>query len=424
MDKLIDMYGQPYNAISMADKEQVRRKKSVVVDLAKATTFLTKKDIEKWRSAWQRAIYHDYPSRQLLYDIYADVEIDNHLSAAIAQVNNSVLQRSFKIVDKKSGKKDEKATEILESEWFKDIMEMVLEARYWGHSLIQFGDVVHPTAGTIRLDGTELVPRKHVHPDFRVIIKDINDLPEEGIPYNKGRISRWVMEARYRNSLGIYLKAAPHCISKKNMIAFWDQFGELFGMPIRIAKTSNPDTREKNKVESMLREMGTAAWGLFPEGTEIEIKETSRQDAFEVYDQRIERANTEISKLILTVTMTLDNGSSRSQSEVHQDMLEKTIESQADKVRNVVNNTLMPKLAALGFPFLENHRFDWEHSLDYSPEQMSAVESTVLTHYNVKPEYFAERYGIPVTGEKQTQTPAGQQQKMALSHDEDDDFFF
>ena len=59
------------------------------------------------------------------------------------------------------------------------------------------------------------------------------------------------------------------------------------------------------------------SWGLFPEGTEIEIKETTRGDAFNVYDKRIDRANSEISKGVLNQTMTIDSGSSLSQSEVH-----------------------------------------------------------------------------------------------------------
>ena len=75
-------------------------------------------------------------------------------------------------------------------------------------------------------------------------------------------------------------------------------------MPVRIGKTIVGIPGEHSKIERMLNEMGAAAWGLFPEGTEIEIKETSRGDAFNVYDQRINRANSEISKGILNQTMT------------------------------------------------------------------------------------------------------------------------
>lgn len=79
---------------------------------------------------------------------------------------------------------------------------------------------------------------------------------------------------------------------------------------------------ERSRIESMLENMGAAAWGLFPDGTDIDIKESSRGDAFNVYDRRIDRANSEMSKGLLNQTMTIDNGSSLSQSEVHLEVFE------------------------------------------------------------------------------------------------------
>ena len=100
----------------------------------------------------------------------------------------------------------------------------------------------------------------------------------------------------------------------------------------------------------MLSSMGAAAWGLFPEGTEIDIKETTRGDAFNVYDKRVDRANSEISKGLLNQTMTIDNGSSLSQSEVHLEVFENVIDSDADLVKDIVNDQLIPRMIKHGFP--------------------------------------------------------------------------
>jgi phage gp29-like protein len=186
-------------------------------------------------------------------------------------------------------------------------------------------------------------------------------------------------------------------------------------MPIRIGKTVSRDPAEINKVEKMLTEMGAAAWGLFPEGTEIEIKETSRGDAYNVYDQRINRANSEISKGILNQTMTIDNGSSLSQSEVHLQVLENVTEADADMVRDVVNNKLIPFMAIHAFP-VEGYRFEWDDSVDYTPDQMRAIEQMLLSGgYEIEPKYFIDRYNIPITGRREV-TP------QAFSMD-DLDFF-
>ena len=42
------------------------------------------------------------------------------------------------------------------------------------------------------------------------------------------------------------------------MLAYWDVFGEIFGMPMRIARVNSLDDTERAKVEAALRDMGAA----------------------------------------------------------------------------------------------------------------------------------------------------------------------
>jgi hypothetical protein len=380
-------------AMKNIERERVR---AMTVELAQTAIHLTKKDIASWRFAWQMAINPQNPQRLRLYEVYNDVDIDLHLTGCISQREGFVLQKAFKLVDI-NGKENRKLSELFEAEWFKEFIKLSLDSRYWGHSLIQFGDLVSVN-GKLRFENVELVPRMHVIPEFHVITKNIGDDPHKGIDYRSGKIADWCLEAGKPKDLGLLLKCAPSAISKKNMLAFWDGFGELFGMPVRIGKTTSRDPGEINKVEKMLSEMGAAAWGLFPEGTEIEIKETSRGDAYNVYDQRINRANSEISKGILNQTMTIDNGSSLSQSQVHLEVLENVIESDADLVQDIINNRLLPFMQMHGFP-VEGLRFDWDDSVDYTPEQMREIENMLLNAgYDIEPEYFTEKYNTPITG--------------------------
>ncbi|MDR1370927.1 MAG: DUF935 domain-containing protein [Dysgonamonadaceae bacterium] len=386
-------------AMKQIEKERV---KAMTIELAQTAMNLTKKDIATWRQAWQMAINPENPQRRRLYEVYADVDIDLHLTGCISQREGFVLQKAFKLVDK-NGKENRELSELFEAEWFKDFLKLVLDVRYWGHSLIQFGDIVS-VMGKRRFETVELVPRMHVVPEFGVITKEAGGDPKQGINYRTGKISQWCIEAGKPKDLGLLLKCSPSALSKKNMLAFWDGFGELFGMPIRIGKTTSRDNSEITKVEKMLSEMGAAAWGLFPEGTEIEIKETTRGDAYNVYDQRINRSNSEISKGVLNQTMTIDNGSSLSQSEVHLEILENVVEADADLVRDIVNNRLIPFMAMHGFP-VEGYRYDWDDSVSYSPDQMRNIEQMLLTGgYEIDPKYFIDKYNIVITG-KQAAAP-------------------
>lgn len=399
---------EPDKRIAMTGKRQINTKltntklKSMVVELALQSQALTKKDIKSWRTAWQQAIDVENPRRSPLLNIYTDAMIDLHLTGCIGQRKGMIMKKSFKLVDLK-GNENSDATQLMEAVWFKDFMDYALDSRYYGHSLIQLGDVVERN-GIMQYDRTLLVPRQHVVPEYGVILKEASDEWRKGFDYRNGTMADWCIEAGKWDDLGLLLKLVPQTISKKNMLAFWDQFGELFGMPIRIGKTTTRDAKERTKIEKMLGEMGAAAWGLFPEGTEIDIKESSRGDAFNVYDKRIERANSEISKGVLNQTMTIDDGSSLSQSQTHFQVFLNVVDRDADFLRDIINGELLPRMLKHGFP-VKGLRFDWDESIDYTPEQQIAYETMISDRYEVDPKYFIEKYNIPIIGKKASSAP-------------------
>ena len=183
------------------------------------------------------------------------------------------------------------------------------------------------------------------------------------------------------------------------MLAYWDTFGELFGMPIRIGRTDSTDKGDWNKIAGTLKNMGAACYALVGKDTEIEIKETTRGDAFNVYDRRIDRANSEMSKAILGQTMTIDNGSSQSQSEVHLEVLKNLCASDAKEVKNVINDKLIPLMLIHGFP-VQGCTFDWDNQTAYTPEQQRENERLVLQEYEIDPQYFIDKYKMPIIGRR------------------------
>ena len=383
--------------INLASARDRRRVQAMTVELKLQADALTQKDMRSWRQAWQAAIDVENPRRGRMYDIYRDVEVDLHLSGCVDQRKGFVEKKSFKLVDAK-GKQNDTATQILEATWFKDLVGYILDSRYWGHSLIQLGDVI-TVEGEMRYASVELVSRKHVIQEYGVIIREQGDEWRSGIPYREGAMADWVIEAGKPHDLGLFLKAATQTIPKKNMMAYWDQFGEIFGMPIRIAKTTARDPKDRSQIENMLSSMGAAAWGVFPDGTDIDIKETTRGDAFNVYDKRIDRANSELSKGILNQTMTIDNGSSLSQSEVHLEVFENVVKKDAGLVKDIVNDQLLPRMVKHGFP-VKGLRFEWDNSIDYTPEQQIEYEKMITDRYEVDPKYFIDKYGVPITRER------------------------
>lgn len=128
-----DWFSRPTRAeiLTLARKASSKQGLRITAQLLQQTDTLTKKDIADWRAAHQVALDYDNPNRLRLYDIYADCELDAHLSGCIAQRKGKVMQKDFRLVDK-NGKEDVAATELLQQEWFADFMDYVLDSAYWG----------------------------------------------------------------------------------------------------------------------------------------------------------------------------------------------------------------------------------------------------------------------------------------------------
>ena len=156
--------------------------------------------------------------------------------------------------------------------------------------------------------------------------------------------------------------------------------------------------------------------------TEIQFVESGKGDAFNVYDRRIDRANSEMSKLVIGRTMTIEDGSSLSQSQTHLQVFMNLVESDRDFLRDIVNNLLIPLMILHGFP-VKGLRFEWDDAVDYTPEQQVAYETMIADRYEVDPSYFADKYNMPV-GERRNPMalpPAGKADGSEKSEKSDDD---
>ena len=389
-----------YGDIELIGKGNRRKVDSLLAKLQRTTEALTKGDIQKWRKAWQQAISVESPDRRLLYDIYRDASVDAHLSGCIDQRTGFVMARSFNIEDK-SGKPQDKLHHYFEQEWFEDLCRLVLVTPYWGHSLIEMGELVTDGDGCPSYSGMNLIDRKFVIPEHHRVITDLGQDWTTGIDYHDPIYNNNLIEVGRPDDLGLLLKASLHTIPKKNVLAAWDVFSEIFGMPLRVATTTARDQKDIDRISEMMERMGLASYAVLPEGTTVQLVSSTQADAFNVYDKRVDRANSEISKLIIGQTMTIEDGSSLSQSQTHLEVFENLVEADAKLLANTVNNQLIPRMILHGFP-LQGMHFTWDESVDYTPEQQMQYEQMIADRYEVDGQYFADKYNMPVGERLQT----------------------
>lgn len=397
----------PHNPLLAAVQRNPRKVRRALIEIDEQTRAFYRQDIGRWRRAHEAAADVDNPRRADLYNVYSDVVLNTHLEGCMGQLEEAVMAQGFDIRDRRTNEVDRNKGDMLRAKWFRDLLHYALEAEAWGNSLVELGNVTLQR-GILTLDGVTLIPRAHVVPERGIILRNVMDDLSQGIDYrNNPRLSQYIIEINGKDPLGYLLKVSPEAIAIKNAAGFWDSFGELFGIPVRWATTTSDDPGDKASIMSALKNMGAAAYGLFPEGTEIKFLETQRGDAFEVFDRRIVRAERGISKAVLNQTMTLEDGSSLSQAEVHLEIFDRVVRSRMRDIADMVNTQLLPRLQAMGLPFTDDDVYAWDDSVKYTPEQQLKIEQMVLQYYDIDPQYIKDKYNIPVLGVRQASMGLG-----------------
>jgi phage gp29-like protein len=88
---------------------------------------------------------------------------------------------------------------------------------------------------------------------------------------------------------------------------------------------------------------------MIPEGTMIELLEAARAGGAD-YQGMLDTCNEAISKIVLSQTMTTDNGSSESQANVHQDVKDDIVKADADLICSSFNEGPVKWLIDWNFP--------------------------------------------------------------------------
>jgi hypothetical protein len=365
----------------------------IITRIVQRANTRSRKDIQTWRTALMRAENILQPSRALMYNLYDELVLDNHISSLMDKYRFHVNGKVFQVINKKTKQVDADKTDYLNKEWFIELMELEMDTIFIGHSLVQFNEI---TPDNVAI---ELVPRRHVVPEFGAFTiqqMDINYIPYRSNP----DMMKYLIEIGKPNQFGLLCKAAPTILFKKNATIAWSEYCDIFGMPMRVGKTNSRNTQDLDRMESALSGMGKAAYAVINEGEEVSFIESTKGDAFNVYDKFIERLNSELSKLVLGETMTTDVGAngSRAQATVHEDVSDKVEDYNMQRVKRMVETKLFPLLTSHGISF-EGMEFNWMRPKKVSKD--SHEQDVWLNEtFEIDPEHFAEKYGVPIKGVK------------------------
>ena len=183
---------------------------------------------------------------------------------------------------------------------------------------------------------------------------------------------------------------------KRNDIKFWLVFLEKFGQPTAIAKLPGgqiDDPAQRAKAIQMLRSIATDSGVVIPDNVVVELLEASRSGAAD-YEGMKKAMDEAIAKIILSQTMTTDNGSSKSQAQVHEGVADAVVKSDADMISETFMNGPLKWWCEWNFPGAKVPRI---RRMTSPPEDLNGRaerDAKIITlGYEPTEDYIRETYG-------------------------------
>ncbi len=345
-------------------------------------------DIGTWRDAVNsaklgyRAKYYN-----LCENLLADPILSDALDRRVQAITNA------EIAFLKDGESVEEIEDLIDTPEFEELLGEIVLSKAYGKSVII--PSFYPEFKVFS------VPRKHIRIDRmerplkdrrRYILEKEGDFT--GYEYSN---DPFVIECGKDDDLGFLFKAAPYVIYKRGDFGDWAQFAEIFGMPFIIGKYSGLDKTTRDALFKALEEIGSNPRAAIPKEAEIELHDNKSTGSSSLYKALKDACNEEILIAVLGNLMTTLNGSSRSQSEIHQDTQQDINKADRRYVQRILNKKLVPLLVKRGYPAAGgSFSFpDAGESLSTSERLDMAIKLKNEAKVPIDDDYFYEITGVP-----------------------------
>ena len=373
-----------------------------------------KHDLQGWKDAITEMEQAYYPQRVKAQRIYMDTVLNGHVDACLNRRYNLTLLKDFGFFNGET--ENTEIIELFKTKWFYELMKYGLEARMFGYSLIEFGDLVDNSFPDLRL-----VIRENVSPDRLIVSRFTYGITGEQFTDPKSEFYDWTVYVDSPSDkgtsicgYGLLYKVAAYEILLRNLLGANANYNDLFGQPIRWAKSSKMEGKEYDELCRAMDEMGQEGWIITDPTDEIELIESkSGGNGYKTYADFEKRLEQKISKVLLGHADALDSTPGKlgaaqggDKSPVAQ-ALEDLETTDSRFMEYFINDIVIPKLINLGFPIPVGIKFKFKN--DKEKEEIKEKENNnnklvadvfkIISDAGGDPDwkYFTERTGISVS---------------------------
>lgn len=386
-----------------------------------------------WRDAVREAEFAYFPYRYKMQQLYVDTDLNGHVTACVERRKDLTLLRKFEFVNA-AGTVDKNAMEIFTTAvkdkvqpkaWFSNLLGYILDANFFGYSLIALGDIVNN-----EFPDLNIVRRWDISPDRLQVT--VFPYQPNGFNFLEDPYKNWHIWVPTPNNIGtskcgygLYYKVAIYEIFLRNLYGFNGDFVEMYAQPYRVGKTTKTEEDERAEFAQVLAQMGSNGWAMIDPVDEIEFLESALggtgYKGYDNFDQRLQKL---ISKVLLGHSDAMDStpgklGSGDGEFSPGQKALEDKQTKDGTFVETIINDTVLPALRALGFLIGEDVRMSFKNDAEVMQNANSLADIAVKIKnggLQIDADYFTQQSGIKVS----LPTPAPNPLQLGNKKPEDD----
>lgn len=357
--------------------------------------------------------------RSRLIDQYEACYIQNaHLQGTIATLFSQLIGKRYMLAKESTDGKwvrDPEQSKICQGSQFEKIIRAIIEAKFYGYSLIEINPEIDPETGLLK--EVNSIERRNVLPDQRRVIQRWGQ-------WSPG----WDLDAeQYRHNyilvnsgdFGIFAATTPNILAQKYTLSNWVNFSHTYGQPIIHGKTGAEDNDSRKR---LARKIASAAQNkvlVTGKDDEIDIKTFTMSNSEKIYESLVEHVNKENDSLILgSESMAGGTQSYVGSTKAHENIYRQRILSYRTYVENVMNEQILPVFRYWGI-ITGDVCFRYMNKVEMSDENKIKLFDVLTNKYEIAPEEINKEWGIEVG--RQRNFEVGSNGTSAIDGEDDGD---
>ena len=350
-------------------------------------------DMKSWNTGLNMARMGEQPQNWAIQLVFDECELDTLLSSQWNNRKNQVFSSSFSL-KKANGDIDEEATKILKKNpLYRSLTNSALDSILFGYNLVELSFQKNGTESKLT---AEKIPRYNVVPQTGLFYPEYGDT-SKSIKYRElAEFGTWILEFNSK-TLGLMNKLVAPALFTRFAESCWSELCEIYGIPPRVLKTNTQDATMLKRAETMMRDMGSAAWFIIDETEEFDFAKGASTNG-DVYNSLLKHCGAKICNLLSggMIGQDTQNGA-RAKDEVSMEMLWLLVQSDMAMLEEAWNETIIPALVKHGV-LPEGLSFEFDEAEDVA--QLWKFVHGLLGYFDFDPEWIKEKFGVEVTAAK------------------------